>query len=89
MSKTETIQAFPNPASDNNISLKIQLSTAKNVQVRITDMSAKVVYKAATDKLLAGSNLLNLNDAGTFSKGTYIIELISGAGKNILLKAVR
>ncbi|MBC7888235.1 MAG: T9SS type A sorting domain-containing protein [Ferruginibacter sp.] len=84
--KIETMKAFPNPAGSNNINLSIQLNTTRNVQLRITNISGVVVYKAAIGKLLAGNNLINLKDAGNLSKGSYFIELMSEADQAVIGK---
>ncbi|MBC7888243.1 MAG: T9SS type A sorting domain-containing protein [Ferruginibacter sp.] len=73
----EKVLVFPNPVNNKNINLKIQLKTIQNVQVRISNVLGAIVYMGSPVKLLAGTNVLNLDQPVNLSRGTYIVEVIS------------
>jgi hypothetical protein len=73
---------FPNPAAD-QASLLFSLKAAGQVNVRVRDLSGKLIQTAAAEKMLPGNQKLNI-DCSAMLAGFYICELQAGAfQKNI------
>ncbi|MBI3717638.1 MAG: T9SS type A sorting domain-containing protein [Sphingobacteriales bacterium] len=69
----QTISAYPNPFTDK---IKIGYESRMNTQldIVITDISGKLVY-TKNFVVNKGSNLLVINNAGTFLTGVYFLKL--------------
>ncbi|MFP5041712.1 T9SS type A sorting domain-containing protein [Parasediminibacterium sp. JCM 36343] len=80
----ETIKIYPNPAIDGNINLQLQLKTAKNINISITNMNGKTVYQRPSIYLPLGTSSIKITDADNLPKGVYIVQVIAGNDKTIV-----
>jgi len=81
---SEYFTVFPNPVNKNNFNLKIKLNLPQDVQLSITDMAGRVIYKGASISLLAGEFSINIKDMAVLGGGMYIAELKSRTTKKII-----
>lgn len=70
-----SVSLFPVPAQ-NNVTVNFNLKDASEVNVRIVDMTGKVVFNQANG-FTAGVNTLNVN-VEDLANGIYTVELVSG-----------
>ncbi|HNP52994.1 MAG TPA: choice-of-anchor J domain-containing protein [Ferruginibacter sp.] len=79
------ISFAPNPVQT-SLKLTIESEKAERVNVRISDISGKVVYRNALN-VINGTNVLPVN-AVEFAPGTYIVEVITSDG-NLVSKFIK
>ncbi len=79
--KTNSYKLFPNPASD-QASLTYSLTQASDVQLRILDLTGRVIETQQLGRQSAGDFLHDLNIAGIRS-GIYMVELQAGAAREV------
>ncbi len=70
---------FPNPSSNGNVSLQVNLLEASALNIKITDMKGSVVY---TDDRKLGKGL-NTVELKNLEQGIYIVELNTEYGISI------
>ena len=80
----ESFTVFPNPVTKSNFNVKIKLNLPQDVQLQITDMTGRIVYKGATIGLLAGEFSINIKDMKELGAGMYVAELISLTTEKII-----
>ena len=78
--ESKPVTIFPNPVDDY---LKILSSIASNLEVKLFDMSAKLLY---SDTI---SGVLNNIDMRYLNKGVYLLELKFQDGKTDLFKIIK
>lgn len=69
--KTKDVKVFPNP-SEGNISLEIQFDITEKMQLRVMDVTGKVVLENVIQDALTNLNLTDL------AKGIYTIQVVHG-----------
>ncbi len=81
------VSIYPNPAK-NIVTVKIALANSDNIKLAVTDMSGKTIF---TKSVLAGNGETIVQvDASRLSPGSYFIKVISGNGKeNVVKKFVK
>ena len=67
--KTNDVKVFPNP-SKGDMTLELNFEITEQVQLRMTDLTGKVIFEKNTQNPLT---LLDLND---FPKGVYMLQVI-------------
>ncbi len=71
-----TLTIYPNPASD-NITITFNLENSTNVQIKIYDLSGKLVQESYETGLNLGNQTIHLN-THTLSRGTYLVKMVAG-----------
>ena len=77
--KTLETKLFPNPSSDGNVSIQVNLLAASALTVKVCDMKGSVVY---TDERTLGKGL-NTVELKNLEQGIYIVELNTEYGISI------
>jgi hypothetical protein len=70
---------YPNPIAD-FVRVELEAKVKENAQIRIMDMSGKVVL-TQLEPVQIGGNQITINGLGKLSRGTYIIEITTGTEK--------
>ncbi len=73
------LSVYPNPVVD-NANFKFNLSVADNVNINVYDLKGNLVKSLNLGRKTAGEQLYNF-DASNLTKGTYLIQLVSGNQK--------
>ena len=73
------LSVYPNPVID-NANFKFNLNVADNVNINVYDLKGNLVKSLNLGRKAAGEQLYNF-DASNLTKGTYIIQLLSGNQK--------
>jgi len=76
ISNDANLTIFPNPSSD-NINVSFDLSDNSNVQLKVFDLSGKLMYSRNINSLSKGNQKVEVK-VDSFSRGTYLLQLISG-----------
>lgn len=74
----QVTRIHPNPF-DKVIAVQLHLKSAGQVQMRLIDIYGRVVYKT-TESLSKGTHALTLQVPAGLTAGTYIMEVMAGAG---------
>lgn len=69
------VQATPNPFV-NTLKIKLESPVQDKVKMIITDMSGRQLYNKSTS-INTGTNWIEMNETSKFSKGTYLLSVIS------------
>ncbi len=72
------VKLYPNPATG-EFTVAYETTTADKVTLQVSDITGKIIA-TATPKTITGNNTYSFNTA-SFSKGLYMVTLISDAGK--------
>jgi hypothetical protein len=75
-----TISIFPNPVSENQIHITIQLEKPADVQISICDVLGKKISTQSFGKKESGLNQLSVA-TGDLTSGIYFIEIMTGTEK--------
>jgi Leucine rich repeat len=87
-SDNNKVAVAPNPFI-NKLSVAVKLAQAQTVTIRISDANGKV-WVSKKQSVQAGDNLVLINEAATFAKGTYVVEVCNLAGTRIgAVKAIK
>ncbi len=73
------LSVYPNPVVD-NANFKFNLTIANNVNINVYDLKGNLVKSLNLGRKAAGEQLYNF-DASNLTKGTYLIQLVSGNQK--------
>lgn len=65
----------PNPVTNNNLSLELNLNRPVNVVARIYELSGKMIYENNKGLLNSGMHTLQLTDINARTSGTYLLQL--------------
>ncbi|HSN09776.1 MAG TPA: choice-of-anchor tandem repeat GloVer-containing protein, partial [Hanamia sp.] len=77
----------PNPFKD-RLMVKVESLIAIKATFIITDLGGRQLYKEDR-QLSAGTNILQINEAGGLSKGTYLLTIIAGSRQRQNIKIVK
>lgn len=72
-----SFSVYPNPAKE-NVSISYELKNETNVDLKITDLSGKVVYTSKLGKK-SGKNAVSVNTS-SFSNGVYVVNFVTENG---------
>lgn len=72
-----SVNLYPNPATNRNVNLDLNLENAANVEVTVVNAIGQVVSTASKGKLASGKNTLTLDLNGQ-TKGIYIVKVQIG-----------
>ncbi len=72
---------YPNPATD-EVNIEFILESSDNIQIRIFDVTGKVVMNVPVRSYAAGTNRLTL-DTDKLTSGVYHIEVLSNEGSTV------
>ena len=75
--KTDLLQIFPNPVSD-NINFVLDLRTNENVITKLYDLRGNMIMVKDLGMLSKGNNKISI-DAGNLTSGTYLMQVIAGS----------
>lgn len=82
------ISAFPNPFTD-HFTLAFKAQSNEKVQVKLYDVSGKLVYFTQTD-VVAGDNVLEVRPAGVVAPGICFVDVaLSNEGKSRTIKLLK
>ena len=76
------VSATPNPFV-NSMNIKIESSVKGSATILVSDMTGKALVKQAV-LFNAGNNTFELNETTRFSRGTYLLTIISGGEKQTM-----
>jgi 1,4-alpha-glucan branching enzyme len=79
MSSKGLIEVMPNPFAG-KLKVKIESLLQDNATIMVTDVSGRQLFKKQII-LAAGINTIDINEAGKFSKGTYLLTIIESQQK--------
>jgi uncharacterized repeat protein (TIGR01451 family) len=80
-------QVRPNPFNE-EINLQVQLNTAEQVRVRLTDFYGRTVY-TSTQQVAAGYNSLHIDVPAGLASGVYVLELSAGNNRLMQKKLIK
>ncbi|MEO9211336.1 MAG: alpha-amylase family glycosyl hydrolase, partial [Ginsengibacter sp.] len=69
------VQATPNPFV-NTLKIKLESPIQDKVKIIISDMSGRQLFNKGTS-ISTGTNWIEMNETASFSKGTYLVSIIS------------
>ncbi len=75
------ITAYPNPAND-MVNLKLTLETSSDVQLKVMDLTGKVVFIKTLDVLPKGEHTVNIETLN-IKTGVYIVTAVNGNNTRI------
>ncbi|MBK9729798.1 MAG: T9SS type A sorting domain-containing protein [Chitinophagaceae bacterium] len=73
-----SLEIYPNPSSGNT-TLHFNLTQSSQVSIKIFDVNGKEISKVLNSSFEAGDHSQQINTA-SFSKGIYLVQMISGNG---------
>lgn len=73
------MEAYPNPF-ENEVRLTVQSAAAGKGQLQLLDLTGRVVLERSTE-LTSGTNDLELRDLSGVQRGTYLLRVVTPAGK--------
>ncbi len=82
------IEVFPNPAGDNNITIKIKVKNEQVINLQITDAMGRLIHTQKINAVPVSNYVTNLNSA-PWSKGLYFFRFSTNAGEKIVTKVIR
>jgi len=66
------IKIFPNPVKGNTFSINYMSKIAQIINIEITDIMGKTVYRRQADNIIKGENKINISNVD-LSQGVYLI----------------
>jgi hypothetical protein len=80
------INVFPNPISDNSLTLKMKFPKGANLSLNVLDFSGKEIKKVLQNQFIASKNWQYTFDTSDFPKGILVLQII--VNQNIIHKLI-